>query len=128
MINYYVSVLKNYVGFTGRAARPEFWWFVLTNFIITIVLDIIDVAIKSEILGIIYGLAVLLPGLAVSIRRLHDTDKSGWWVLIGIIPIVGAIVLIVFCAQAGTPGPNKYGQGPNAVTGGSYDANTPYVG
>ena len=113
-MNWYLSVLKNYVGFSGRARRQEFWMFVLFNFIIEIVLGIIDTAIGSSILGGLYALAVLLPTLAVAVRRLHDTDRSGWWILIGIIPIIGWIILIVFYAQEGQPGENKHGANPKA--------------
>ena len=108
-------VLENYTNFTGRARRAEFWWYFLANLIITVVLNIIDAAIGSGsgfyggILTGIYGLAVLLPGLAVGIRRLHDTDKNGWWLLLVFIPIAGLIVLIVFWATDGTRGTNQYG-------------------
>ena len=107
-------VLENYTNFTGRARRAEFWWYFLANLIITIVLNIIDAALGwgsgyGGILSGIYALAVLLPGLAVGIRRLHDADKSGWWLLLVFIPIVGIIVLIVFWATDGTPGANDYG-------------------
>ena len=77
--------------------------------IISIVLNVIDLAIGFQLLTLIYGLAVLLPGIAVGIRRLHDTGKSGWWLLIALIPLVGIIVLIVFWATDGQPGPNQYG-------------------
>jgi uncharacterized membrane protein YhaH (DUF805 family) len=113
-MNNYVSVLKNYVGFGGRAARPEFWWFTLVNFIIVVVLDIVDVAIKTQAIVGVYELAVLLPSLAVLARRLHDTGKTAWWILIGLIPLIGAIVLIVFTCQPGTPGPNQHGENPTA--------------
>lgn len=116
-MTYYVSVLKNYVGFTGRARRAEFWQFVLVNFIIGFVLDIIDIAIKNEVLGGIYSLAVLLPSLAVTVRRLHDTDRSGFWIFFGLIPLAGIITLIVFWCQDGTPGANRHGASPKAVGG-----------
>ena len=116
LVSYWKKVvLENYLNFTGRARRAEFWWYFLANLIITVVLNIIDAAIGSGsgfyggILTGIYGLAVLLPGLAVGIRRLHDTDKSGWWLLLVFIPIVGIIVLIVFWATDGQPGVNQYG-------------------
>lgn len=115
LIGYWKKVvLENYVNFTGRARRAEFWWYFLANLIISIVLNIIDAAIGfgsgyGGVLSAIYGLAVLLPGLAVGIRRLHDTDKSGWWLLLVFIPIVGLIVLIVFWATDGTRGANDYG-------------------
>ena len=115
LISYWKKVvLENYTNFTGRARRAEFWWYFLANLIISIVLNIIDAAIGfgsgyGGVLSAIYGLAVLLPGLAVGIRRLHDTDKSGWWLLLVFIPIVGLIVLIVFWATDSTPGANDYG-------------------
>ncbi len=115
LVSYWKKVvLENYTNFTGRARRAEFWWYALANVIISIVLNIIDAGIGfgsgyGGVLSGIYGLAVLLPGLAVGIRRLHDTDKSGWWLLIVFIPLVGIIVLIVFWATDAPPGPNKYG-------------------
>lgn len=103
-------VLERYALFTGRSDRAEFWWYFLAGVIIGIVFNILIVISNVfYVLYIIYGLAVLIPGLAVAIRRLHDTDKSGWWLLIGLVPIVGIIVLIVFWATEGTRGPNKYG-------------------
>ena len=103
-------VLERYAEFSGRSRRAEFWWYFLANFIISVVLNIlIGISSIFWVLYVIYGLAVLIPGLAVAVRRLHDTDKSGWWILIGLIPIVGIIVLIVFWATDGMPGPNQYG-------------------
>jgi uncharacterized membrane protein YhaH (DUF805 family) len=115
MINYYTGVLKNYVGFQGRARRAEYWQFALVNFVIVVVLDIVDLAIKSPILAALYGLAILLPGLAVAFRRLHDTDRTAWWLLIILVPFAGWIVLLVFACLEGTPGPNKYGPNPKEV-------------
>jgi uncharacterized membrane protein YhaH (DUF805 family) len=112
LLNYYTGVLQNYAGFQGRARRAEYWYFALANFIVYVVLNIIGLAIGFPYLGAIYGLAILIPSLAVGVRRLHDTDRSGWWLLIGIIPLVGAIVLIVFTVQEGTRGGNKYGPDP----------------
>ncbi|MEM7218125.1 MAG: DUF805 domain-containing protein [Pseudomonadota bacterium] len=108
-MQHYIGVLKRYFDFNGRSARPEFWWFVLINIIISIVLAFIDSALGTVFIGLIYSLAVLLPALGVTVRRLHDTDMSGWWVLISLIPLVGAIALIVFCARAGTAGDNRFG-------------------
>jgi uncharacterized membrane protein YhaH (DUF805 family) len=103
-------VLERYAQFEGRSGRAEFWWYFLAGVIISIVFNIL-IAISGIfwVLYVIYGLAVLIPGLAVAIRRLHDTDKSGWWLLLALIPLVGIIVLIVFWATEGTPGPNQYG-------------------
>jgi uncharacterized membrane protein YhaH (DUF805 family) len=121
MINYYTGVLKNYVGFQGRARRAEYWQFALVNVVIVIVLDIIDLAIKSEILAGLYGLAILLPGLAVAFRRLHDTNRTAWWLLIILVPFAGWIVLLVFACLDSTPGANKYGPNPKGVGNGPAD-------
>ncbi|WP_329569681.1 DUF805 domain-containing protein [Kitasatospora sp. NBC_01266] len=112
-MNWYLAVLKNYVGFSGRARRREYWMFTLVGVIISFVLQIVDSAAgTNDVLGAIYTLAVLLPSLAVLFRRLHDTGRSGWWALFFLIPIVGWIVLIVFTATDSQPGTNKYGPNP----------------
>lgn len=118
-MQWYVKVLKNYVGFTGRARRKEFWMFVLFNIIFSIVASMVDnmAGLADPMTGYgpisgLYSLAVLLPGLAVSARRLHDTGRSGWLLLLALIPLIGAIVLIVFFAQDSKPGPNRYGPNP----------------
>ena len=120
-MQWYLAVLKNYAGFSGRARRQEFWMFVLVNFVISIVLSIIDLAIGTRtnsgvgLLSTIYSLAVLIPSIAVAFRRLHDTDRSGWWILIGLVPCVGFIILIVFYAMEGNRGDNQYGPDPKLV-------------
>ena len=112
-VSWYLTVLKNYAGFSGRARRTEYWMFILFNIIISVVLSVIgSVVDQGNILGAIYALAVLIPSLAVAVRRLHDTGRSGWWLLIGLIPLIGAIVLIVFMASEGKPGDNEYGPNP----------------
>lgn len=111
-MNWYVGVLKNYVGFSGRARRQEYWMFALFNTIIEVVLYGIDTAIGVQVLSTIYMLAVLLPSLAVAFRRLHDTDRSGGWLLIAFIPFIGAIILLIFLATAGSAGTNRYGHDP----------------
>jgi len=111
LVNYWKRVvLERYAQFTGRARRAEFWWFFLASFIIGIGFNIL-IAVSSIfwIVYVLYALALLIPNLAVGVRRLHDTDKSGWWLLIGLIPLIGIIVLIVFFATDGQPGPNQYG-------------------
>lgn len=116
-MNWYIEVLKKYAVFDGRAHRSEYWMFVLFNVIITIVLGLIDRLLGiSGVLSGIYGLAVLIPGIAVSIRRLHDTNRSGWWLLISLVPVIGTIVLIVFMVQDSQPGTNQYGPNPKAAT------------
>ena len=129
-MNYYLEALKKYAVFHGRAHRAEFWWFVLFNAIFSFALNItfgarvgvpeesVSSASPLAILPAIYGLAVLLPAIGVSIRRLHDTNRSGWWLLIALFPIVGAIVLIVFYAQAGDAGENQFGADPKAAVPG----------
>ncbi len=112
-MDWYLKVIKNYVGFSGRARRTEYWMFVLFNFIISAVLGILQyMADMGTLLTALYSLALFLPGLAVSFRRLHDTGRSGWWVLISFIPIIGAIILIVFMVMEGDRGANKYGSDP----------------
>jgi uncharacterized membrane protein YhaH (DUF805 family) len=115
-MNWYLEVLKKYAVFTGRAHRTEYWMFFLFNIIIGIVLGIIEGIFGGPgILGALYGLAVLVPGIAVGVRRLHDTNRTGWWLLIGLIPIIGIIVLIVFFVQDSQPGENQYGPNPKAA-------------
>jgi len=120
-VNWYVSVLQKYAVFSGRARRKEYWMFFLFNLLISIGLAIVDgvagltTAYNVGILGAIYSLAVLIPSLAVSIRRLHDTDRSGWWCLIGFVPLIGAIVLLIFFVMDGTPGDNRFGPSPKAA-------------
>ncbi len=120
-MNWYVSVLKKYAVFTGRAQRAEFWWFALFNFIVAVVLNVIDTVLGTAnemgygILGGLYFLAVLLPSIGVAIRRLHDTGRTGWWLLIGFIPIIGFIVLIVFYCIDSEPGTNQYGPNPKGL-------------
>lgn len=116
-MNWYIEVLKKYAVFDGRAHRTEYWMFVLFNVIITILLGLIDGLFG--ILGVlsgIYGLAVLIPGIAVSIRRLHDTNRSGWWLLISLVPVIGTIVLLVFMVQDSQADTNQYGPNPKAAT------------
>lgn len=122
-MNWYLEVLKKYAVFNGRARRKEYWYFALFNLIISIVLAIVDNMLGSfstevgiGLLGGIYSLAIFIPGLAVSIRRLHDTGRSGWWLLIFLIPLIGAIVLLIFMLQDSTPGGNIYGENPKELT------------
>jgi uncharacterized membrane protein YhaH (DUF805 family) len=114
------TCLNKYADFSGRARRSEYWWFFLFNVLVSIVASIIDAIIgtRSGNFGLvegIAGLALLLPGLAVGARRLHDTTRSGWWLLIGLIPIIGAIILIIFFVQD-SHGDNQYGPSPKQGT------------
>ena len=116
-MNWYFEVLKKYTVFTGRSRRKEFWMFALINLIIGGVLGYVEGLVGGPgIIGILYSLAVLIPGIAVSVRRLHDTDKSGWWLLIAFVPIIGAIVLLVFMVLDGQPDENQYGKNPKSAT------------
>jgi uncharacterized membrane protein YhaH (DUF805 family) len=114
LINWWkVVVLERFALFTGRAGRAEFWWFTLANVIVSTVLALLGQAsMIFSILSAVYGLAVLIPSIAVAIRRLHDTDRSGWWLLIILVPLAGIIILIVFYATEGNPEPNQYGPPP----------------
>ena len=103
--------LNNYVTFSGRADRPQYWWFVLFNILVGIVAGIIDWILfgpEMNVISALAGLALLLPTLAVAVRRLHDMDHTGWWILIGITGI-GAIILLVWFCFRGTDGPNRFG-------------------
>jgi uncharacterized membrane protein YhaH (DUF805 family) len=118
-MNWYLEVLKKYAVFSGRARRKEYWFFTLFSTLISIALAIVDNmmgTVSAEagtgLLGGLYSLAVLIPSLAVSVRRLHDTDHSGWWLLIALAPCVGVIVLLVLMVTDSTPGNNQYGPSP----------------
>jgi len=114
-MNWYLSVLKKYVTFSGRARRTEYWMFTLFNIIFSIVAGVLDVVLGLGFINLLYTLAVLLPAIAVGVRRLHDTDRSGWWMLIGLIPLIGAIVLLVFFCLEGEKQENRFGADPKAA-------------
>ena len=102
-LQYFIDpIQKHYVDFAGRATRKQYWMFVLFSVIISIVLGIVDAVIGKQVLSLIYSLAVLLPSLAIAVRRLNDVGKSPWWLLIALIPLVGALVLIYFLVQDST--------------------------
>ena len=114
-MNWYLGVLKKYADFNGRARRKEFWMFALISFIIAVILSVVDGMIGVPVLGAIYALGVLLPSIAVGARRFHDIGKSGWWLLIGLIPLIGGLILIIFFVLDSNPGDNKYGPNPKAA-------------
>jgi len=116
------TVLGKYATFTGRAPRSEYWWWSLALVIVFIILSLIDGALIAPMLGferfeptagqplsMLASLAIIVPCIAVTVRRLHDTDRSAWWLLIGFVPIVGSLVLLFFYIQAGTEGENQFG-------------------
>ncbi|MET3984539.1 DUF805 domain-containing protein [Streptomyces sp. PvR034] len=112
-MHWYTDVLKRYIDFDGRSRRQEYWMFFLCNLAAVLVVAIVDNVIGTfPLLYVLYALAVLLPGLGLAVRRLHDTGKSGWWLLIGLIPFVGGIWLIVLMATEGHAQPNQYGPNP----------------
>ena len=117
-MNWYIEVLKKYVEFSGRAHRTEYWMFFLINFVITFAIGMVEGALGSPgVLGGLYALAVLLPALGVSVRRLHDTGRTGWWLLILLIPLIGPIVILVFLVLDSEAGDNQYGSNPKVVEG-----------
>ena len=101
-------VMQKYANFSGRAIRSEYWWFILADSIAYLVLVIVDYVLGAQLLTAILSLALLIPSIAVGVRRLHDLDKSGWWLLLGFVPIIG-LILIYWFAQPGTPGANRFG-------------------
>lgn len=119
-MKWYLKVLRQYADFTGRARRTEYWMYLLFNMIFAIIATVLDnllglrfnEQIPYGFIYLMYALATFIPGLAVMVRRLHDVDKSGWWFFISLIPIVGAIWLIVILATDGTSGSNEYGVNP----------------
>ena len=116
-MNYFISCIRDkYCCFDGRARRKEYWMFVLFNFIASFVVGFIDgfLGMQGIIQGL-YGLAVFLPGLGVTVRRLHDTDRSGWTLLLLLIPLIGAIILFIFECMDGTPGENRFGPNPKEL-------------
>lgn len=121
-MNYYLQVLKKYATFRGRARRSEYWYFVLFNIIFSIIAMTLDNLLGTAMprvgYGPIYGLytlAIIIPGLAVAVRRLHDVGKSGWFLLIALIPVIGAIWLLVLMVTEGNPGENQYGINPKEI-------------
>jgi uncharacterized membrane protein YhaH (DUF805 family) len=122
------TVLRKYAVFSGRAARSEFWYWVLALFLVSLALSIVEGAVLAPLMGFerfapeagqplstLVSIAIFLPALAVTVRRLHDTDHSGWWVLLGFIPIIGALVLLWWYIQPGTDGDNRFGPSPLVV-------------
>jgi uncharacterized membrane protein YhaH (DUF805 family) len=114
-MEHYTKVLKNYSDFSTRATRTEYWMFVLINFLIMVGISIVIGTISKTIETIVsalYGIAVIIPAIAVSVRRLHDISKSGWWIFISFIPLVGTIIYLILMARDSTPGSNLYGPNP----------------
>lgn len=127
--HYFLDVVKNnYANFNGRATRSQYWYFVLFYLLISIVLSLIDLyainpalgmtpeeAASGGILSVVFALAMLLPQIGLGIRRLHDTGKSGWWYLIIVIPLIGALILLYFFITDSQAGDNEYGANPKGL-------------
>lgn len=109
------AFFSNYVKFDGRSARSEFWWVLLFVLIMNVLIGVITAVVGEglgSILSLIFSLAIIVPYIALGIRRFHDLDKSGWWVISLLIPLVNLIMLLVFFTKKGTDGPNQYGPDP----------------
>ncbi len=121
-MSWFLLALKKYATFRGRSRRSEYWFFVLFYLLIAVALAVLDVLLgtfsEDDGLGLfsgLFALAMLLPTLAVGVRRLHDIGRTGWWLLIAFVPIVGPIVLIVFAVKDSEPGTNAYGPNPKGL-------------
>ncbi|MCA9185987.1 MAG: DUF805 domain-containing protein [Pirellulaceae bacterium] len=119
-MNDYINVLKTkYADFSGRARRREYWMFVLFNIIFAIATMLVDgvlfAALGIAFLNIVYSLAMLVPGIAVTVRRLHDTGRSGWWILVALVPVVGPLALLVILCLDSQPGTNQFGSSPKGA-------------
>jgi uncharacterized membrane protein YhaH (DUF805 family) len=115
-MNWYLSVLKNYATFSGRARRAEYWTFILIHVIIVVVLSL--GAESAELMVFVFGLYIvgtIIPTIALTVRRLHDTGRSGWWWLISLVPFIGDLVLFVFMIFKSEEGSNDYGENPLEV-------------
>jgi uncharacterized membrane protein YhaH (DUF805 family) len=132
-MNWFLDALRSkYATFTGRARRKEYWYFVLFYVLAFIVLAVVDevTGTLDEEAGIgllsgIFVLATIVPLIAVTVRRLHDTDRSGWWVLLNLVPIIGGIVLLVFTVLDSQPGANRFGPNPKGVMGAGTPPSSP---
>jgi uncharacterized membrane protein YhaH (DUF805 family) len=123
-MNWYLAALKKYAVFAGRARRKEFWIFLLVNTLVAVALAMVDINtgtfdedVGLGLLSGLYAVVMLLPSIAVTVRRLHDTDRSGWWYLLVFVPVIGGLVILVFMLLDGTPGSNRFGPSPKAESG-----------
>jgi uncharacterized membrane protein YhaH (DUF805 family) len=122
-MNYYFDVLQKYAVFSGRATRSEYWYFTLFNLLVSVILGLIGLLVSRAmgatpsaalLLFDLYALAVLLPGLGVSVRRLHDINFSGWWILLSLVPLGGLVLLVLYCLDS-QPGENRFGPNPKGI-------------
>jgi uncharacterized membrane protein YhaH (DUF805 family) len=123
-MNYYVDAWRDYFNFSGRARRKEYWYFVLFHALVLLSGDLLFASFYNEdpaignALGValaLYFLLSIIPGIAVTVRRLHDIGKSGWWYFVGAIPVIGAIWMLILTCTDGVAGPNQYGPDPKAL-------------
>lgn len=112
LIDNFTSVVKNSLEFSRRSGRSEYWWFIAVNVAIALCLQIVDFVIGIPVFSIVFMLAMLLPTVAVSIRRLHDSARSGWWMLIGFVPVLGAFAVFALMVIPGTESENRFGKQP----------------
>ena len=118
VMHWFIDPIKNqYADFAGRTTRQEFWMYILVYIGIAIAVGIVAGIIRMPLLSNVLSLVLLVPSLAITARRLHDVDRSGWWQLIGLIPVIGVIILIVWCATKGDTESNQFGAVPVAKTG-----------
>lgn len=115
MLQYYVDFWKNYFNFSGRSRRAAFWYAWLMNLIVSFLIALVDVLLGLGFLTDLYSIAIFIPSLAIEMRRLHDIGKSGAWVLLSFIPVVGIIILLIWFCREGDHGGNAYGPDPKAV-------------
>ena len=116
MKNFVDVITHKYATFSGRAARKEYWMFVLWNIIVAILISILDTAIGSTIPYWIYFLAIIIPSIALGVRRLHDTGHSGWWMFIGLIPLLGGLIILFWLIEDSAQGDNVYGPNPKGAS------------
>jgi uncharacterized membrane protein YhaH (DUF805 family) len=116
-IDYYIGAFRKYADFSGRATRSEYWWFYLVTIAVSILISILEsiLNIPFGLISVIYGLVSVIPTLALLVRRLHDTGKSGWFLLILVIPFLGIILFVISIFTDSTPGANKYGPNPKGI-------------
>ena len=122
-MNWYLDVLKKYAVFNGRARRKEYWMFLLIHWVIVLAISLLAglgrgtvPSVPMLVVLVLYTLAVFLPSLGLTVRRLHDTGKSGAWVFLAFVPLVGAIILLIFLVTDGQSGENQFGPDPKAAT------------
>jgi uncharacterized membrane protein YhaH (DUF805 family) len=122
-MSWYLATLKKYATFGGRARRKEYWMFSLFNFIFAFCIGFAEVMMgmggESAVgpASLLFAVAVTIPGIAVMVRRLHDTDRSGWWFWVALVPVLGTLALLYFMLQEGTKGGNQYGSDPKNPVG-----------